>query len=292
MPTIAVTGSTGNLGGLVIDHLLEGGLPADEVIPLVRAASKGERFTARGMSPRLASYDDPDGFARAIEGVDRLVLISPPSLDNAVRLHQLHGAVMAAHSGHLTQLAFVSFSDAEQRPFGLEDVDLAIEHSIRAASIPFTFLRNSVYLEELAAELTVAAKSGELLSATGNHALNWAPRVSQAAAIAAAVTQDGHIGSTYDLVSPEPYTYDDVAALLSEAVGRQITHRLATPAEVDSALVEAGINPEHAHSVANDFHLAIASGTCRTTGNDIERLSGHSGAVTADDIAALVKDAA
>ncbi|MGO1550268.1 MAG: NmrA family NAD(P)-binding protein [Nesterenkonia sp.] len=292
MPTIAVTGATGNLGGLVIDHLVEGGFPADEVMPLVRSVRKGERFTARGMSPRVASYDDPEGFARAIDGVDKLVLISPPSLDNAVRLHQLHGAVMAAHGGHLTQLAFVSFSDAEKRPFGLEDVDLAIEHSIRAAGIAFTFLRNSVYLEELAPELTVAVESGQLLSATENRAMNWAPRVSQAAAIAAAVTQDGHIGSTYNLVSPEPYTYDDVAALLSEAVGRQITHRLATPAEVDSALVEAGIHPEHAHSVANEFHAAIASGTCRTTGNDIERLSGHSGAVTADDIAALVKGAA
>ncbi|MGO1523890.1 MAG: hypothetical protein ACTHV8_09390 [Nesterenkonia sp.] len=199
---------------------------------------------------------------------------------------------MAAHGGQLTQLAFVSFSDAEKRTLGLEDVDLAIEHSIRAAGIAFTFIRNSVYLEELAPELAVAVESGQLLSATENRAMNWAPRVSQAAAIAAAVTQDGHIGFTYNLVSPKPYTYDDVAALLSETVGREITHRPATPAEVDSALAEAGINPEHAHSVANGFHLAIASGTCRTTGNDIERLSGHSGAVTADDIAALVKDAA
>lgn len=125
MPTIAVTGATGHLGGLVIDHLITSGLPAGDVIPLVRSVEKGERFVARGMSPRVASYDDPDGLARAIERVDKLVLISTPSLDNAVRLHQLHGAVMTAHGAQLTQLAFVGLSDPEERPFGLEDVDLA-----------------------------------------------------------------------------------------------------------------------------------------------------------------------
>ena len=289
MPTIAVTGATGHLGGLVIDHLVTLGVAAADVIPLVRSAEKGERFVARGMAPRVASYDDPAGFARAVAGVDKLVLISPPTLDNAVRLHQLHGAVMAAHAAQLTQLAWVSLSDPEERPFGLEDVDLAIEHSIRAAGIPFTFLRNSVYLDELAPELAVAAASGELVSATDNHTMNWAPRADQAAAIAGAVTQDGHIGATYNLVSPEPYTYDDVAALLSEATGRHVIHRTAAATTVIPALIDGGMGPEHAESMVRDFHAAIATGKCHTTSSDIARLSGHTGHPTADYLAALAK---
>lgn len=289
MTTIAITGATGNLGGLVIDHLLTSGVAPADVVPLVRSADKGERFTARGMAPRVATYDDPDGFARAIEGLDKLVLISPPTLDNAVRLHQLHGAVMAAHATPLTQLAYVSLSDPEERPFGLEDVDLAIEHSILAADIPFTFLRNSVYLDELAPELAVAAASGELLSATGNHTLNWAPRTDQAAAIAAAVTQEGHLGATYNLVSPEPYTYDDLAIVLSQVTGRPVVHRTAPDDEVVAALAAGGMDAVHAQAMVGDFHAAIATGKCHTTGGDIERLSGRSGLPTAEHIGALAE---
>ncbi|MET8922531.1 NmrA family NAD(P)-binding protein [Streptomyces sp. NPDC004623] len=289
MSTIAVTGATGNLGGLVIDHLIASKVPAADVIPLVRSAQKGEAFAARGMAPRVATYDDPEGFARAIEGVDKLVLISPPELDNAKRLHQLHGAVMAARGAGLEQLALVSLADPEERPFGLEDVDLAIEYSIRAAGIPFTFLRNSVYLDELAGELAVAAATGELLSATDNHTMNWAPRGDMAAAIASAVMQDGHIGATYNLVSPEPYTYDDLAAQLSEATGRPVTHRVAPDSEVVAALIAGGMGQEHAESMVRDFQGAIAAGKCRTTGDDIEHLSGRSGRPTPHYLKALTE---
>lgn len=280
MSTIAVTGATGNLGGLVIDHLLTLGVPAGDIVPFVRSERKGEPFVARGMAPRVASYDDAEGFERALEGIDKLVLISPPSLDNAGRLHQLHGVVMAAHAAKIEQLAYVSLSDPEERPFRLEDVELAIESSIRAAGIPHTFLRDSVYLDELAPELAVAVSSGELLSATANHTMNWAPRVDQAKAIAAAVSQDGHLGKTYDLVSPEPYTYDDVAAILSQATGKTIAHRLAPADEVIQALTTGGMDAERAKSMVDDFQAAIAAGKCRTTGGDIEHLAGVSGRPT------------
>ncbi|MFC4562176.1 NmrA family NAD(P)-binding protein [Nocardiopsis mangrovi] len=291
MPTIAVTGATGNLGGLVMDHLLTSGVAAGDVIPLVRSDAKGRRFAARGMAPRVATYDDPEGFARAIEGVDKLVLISPPSPDNAVRLQQLHGAVMAVHASNLTQLAYVGLADPEERPFCLEDVDLAIEHSILAAGIPFTFLRNSVYLDELGPELAAAAASGELLSATGNHPMNWAPRADMAAAIAGAVTQEGHLGATYNLVSPEPYTYDDIAALLSQATGRPVTHRAAPGPDVVQSLTTWGMDPDHAQAMVEDFQAAIATGKCHTTGGDIERLSGRSGRPTADYLVSLAQSA-
>lgn len=289
MSTIAVTGATGNLGGLIIESLLELGVPATSIIPVVRSAPKGERFAARGMAPRVASYDDPESFERALEGVDKLVLISPPLLENAVRLHQLHGAVMAAYRAKLEQLAWVSLSDPEQRAFGLEDVDLAIEHSIRAAGIPFTFLRDSTHLDELGPELTVAAKTGELLSVTGEGRMNWAPRADQAKAIASAVTQEGHLGRTYNLVSPEPYTYDDVAQILSDATGATITHRQAPADEVVAALSDGGMDAEHAESMVTYFQDSIATGKCRTTGNDIEQLAGVSGRPTPEYFTVLIE---
>ncbi len=289
MTTIAVTGATGNLGGLVIDRLLALGVPAADVVPLVRSPEKGERFAPRGMSPRVASYDDPDGFRQALAGVDRLVLISSPSLENVVRLRQLHGAVMAVYDAGVSQLAYVGLADPEEYAFGLEDVELATEHTIRAAGVPYTFLRNSVYLDELAPELHVALASGELLSITGDQTLNWAPRADQAAAIAASVLDERHVGKTYNLVGPQRYTYADIAAMLSEATGTNITYRCAPAEDVILALTAGGMDAEHARGMVTVFQQAIASGKWPTTGNDIERLSGHTGRVTVASIADLVE---
>ena len=288
MSVIAVTGATGNLGGLVVNHLLDQGVSASNIVPFVRSEEKGEHFRVRGISPRVASYDDPAGFEKALGGIDKLVLISPPVLDNAKRLHMLHGTVMAAYAAQLQQLAYVSLADPEERPFQLEDVDLAIEHSILATGMPFTFLRNSVYLDELGPELAVAAESGELVSATGNHTLNWAPRADMAASIASSVATEGHLGKTYNLVSPHSFTYADIAALLSQATSRTITHRQVNPEEAIQALIKGGMDPDSAKSMVEYFHRAIESGKCRTTGNDIEQLSGRSGKPTAEYLAALV----
>lgn len=150
-----------------------------------------------------------------------------------------------------------------------------------------SILRNSVYLDELGPELKVATTSGVLLSVTGGHTMNWAPRADQAAAIAAAVAGDDHLGRTYDLVSPEPYTYDDLADLLSEATGKSIVHRSAPPHEVVQALIHGGLDADHAESIVHLFQRAIATDACRTTGSDIEHLSGASGRPTPAYLAGL-----
>lgn len=288
MITIAVTGATGHLGGLVIERLLALGFPAGDIVPVVRSTVKGERFVSRGLSPRVASYDDADGFRSALAGVDKLVLISSPSLDNVVRLRQFHGAVMAAYDAGISHIAYVGLSDPEEYAFGLEDVELATEHTIRATGVPFTFLRDSVYLDELAPELRVALASGELLSVTGDATMNWAPRADQAAAIAASVVDDRHLGQTYNLVSPQRYTYADVARMLSDATGKNIIHRTAPPEEVIAALVAGGMDAEHAESMVTVFQRGIAEGKWPTTGNDIKHLSGYSGIPTSEYLANLV----
>lgn len=157
----------------------------------------------------------------------------------------------------------------------------------RPAPIPFKFLRNSIYLDELTPELAVAAASGELLSAIENHAMSWAPGSDQAAAITAAITTDWHLGATNNMVSPEPNTYDDLARVLSQATGKQITHRQAPAAQVVQVQIDGSMDDDHARSTVTDSQGAIAGGKCRTIGDDIQRLSGR-GRPTPDYLATPV----
>jgi len=72
---IVVTGATGNLGSLIIEGLLAGGLAA-EVAVAVRNPERAASFAKGGIEVRLADYDEPRTLERAFGAGDRVLLIS------------------------------------------------------------------------------------------------------------------------------------------------------------------------------------------------------------------------
>lgn len=173
-----------------------------------------------------------------------MVLISPPGdRGNSVdRLRLLLGAVFAAQGAGIKHLAYVGLAAPELRVFKLEDVELAVEHAIRAVGLPYTFLRNSVYFDELGPEINIAITTGELVSASGNGPLNWVPRSSLAEAAVEALLNDNNLNQTYELVAAETFTYDDLADAISAFTGRSITHSQAPRDDAKQAL-QAGERP-------------------------------------------------
>ena len=71
----AITGASGQLGRLVIDHLLKT-VPAGEIVAAVRNPAKVSDLAARGVIIREADYTRPDTLPVALAGVDKLLLIS------------------------------------------------------------------------------------------------------------------------------------------------------------------------------------------------------------------------
>src|SRR5215212_3901346 len=84
--TIAVTAATGQLGTLVVDELLAR-VPAERVVAIARDAEKAAPLAAKGVDVRVASYDDPAALGAALQGVDRLLLISSSEVGRRVTQH-------------------------------------------------------------------------------------------------------------------------------------------------------------------------------------------------------------
>ena len=66
MSVTAVTGATGQLGHLIVEGLLTAGLPATDVVALVRTPQKAADLAARGVQVRLADYDVPETLTAAL----------------------------------------------------------------------------------------------------------------------------------------------------------------------------------------------------------------------------------
>ncbi|WP_431794442.1 NmrA family NAD(P)-binding protein [Bacillus altitudinis] len=275
MNKIMITGATGKLGGLTIDHLLNSrGISASQIIALVRDKKKAKHLADKGIEIRVGSYDDLSSLNLAFEGVNKLLLISSAELNNVKRLQQNHNAVMAAKSAEVDHIFYVGLANPELRAYELEDVELATEHSIRAVNLPFTFIRNGTYLDEVTYDLNTAVKHGELLSSTNGKAFNFVLRKDLALANAIVLTEEGHQNKIYELVRSKLITYSDLASALSRITKKEISYKEVPNNITIKRLVESGVNAESAESLVNVFHKAIADEKFLFTSNDLEQLLG------------------
>ncbi|KAI1471454.1 NAD(P)-binding protein [Daldinia caldariorum] len=87
MPTIAVGGASGKIGGATLSALLAHNLvPASSIIALTSSRPGSSTFDALaakapGLRVRHADFEDAASFEKALEGVDRFFLVSTPHVE-------------------------------------------------------------------------------------------------------------------------------------------------------------------------------------------------------------------
>lgn len=102
MTTIAITGATGELGRLVVAALLDRGVPAQNIVAAVRTPEKAADLAAGGVQVRHADYAQPETLAPALEGVERVLLISGSPGE---RVHQHANVINAAEQAGVQLIA-------------------------------------------------------------------------------------------------------------------------------------------------------------------------------------------
>jgi NAD(P)H dehydrogenase (quinone) len=102
---IVITGASGQLGRLVIAHLLET-VPASQIIAAARDPKKLPDLAAKGVQVRQADYSQPATLERAFEGAEKVLLISSSEVGQRVAQHQ--AVIDAAKHAGVKLLAYTS----------------------------------------------------------------------------------------------------------------------------------------------------------------------------------------
>lgn len=276
MKKVLVTGATGNLGSLTIDHLLnKKHVSSEQIVAMVRDKKRAEHLSNKGVELRVGNYNDMDTLIEAFNGIEKLLIVSSPSLDNIERLNQQYNVVMAAKVAEVKHIVLVSIADADKRLFGLEDVDRATEHMIRAVNIPFTFMRNGVYLDEIMFDLKNAIENEELVSSTKGNGFNFVLRSDLALANATVLSEEGHENKIYNLVNSKLISYPEIASILTEITGNEIEYRESSEKEVIKNLTDSGVSKEGAELLVHSFQTNIAKGAFQSTSDDLNQLIGE-----------------
>ena len=269
---ISVTGASGHLGRLVVTGLLDAGVPAAEIVAVVRTPDKVTDLSDRGVHVRQADYTDAAALERALQGTDRLLLVSGSEVGQRVPQHT--NVLQAAKAAGVELLVYTSATKADDTPLPLAPEHIATERLIADFGIPAVVLRNNWYLENYDQQIGQAAQTGSLIGSSGSGRIAAATRADYAAAAVAVLTADSPTTGVFELGGDDAFTLADLAAAVSTASGREVTYTDLTAEEHVRALLDAGLPEGTAHFVVG-LDQAIAQGALDTGSTDLSQLTGR-----------------
>lgn len=115
-----------------------------------------------------------------------------------------------------------------------------------------------------------------------------ASRADYAAAAAAVLTRDGHLGKAYELSGDSAWSFAEYAAEIARQTGRPITYR-SVPAETHVAILTGAGVPAPFAEILADVDKAIERGLLARTDGDLARLIGRPATPLADTVAEALR---
>jgi len=222
---ILITGSTGNNGGEIIASLLKRG--RTDVRALVRNpekdAIKVAAFHAQGVEVVQGDLASPDTLGSAMAGVDRMLLLSPVN-PNAVELQgNAIRAAAAAGVGHVVKLSMIGAALDSSVPLGRWHRQS--EQELERSGMAWTHLRpNDLMRYNTALLMSSIEREGAFYDSLGDARVAMVAEDDVAEVAATALTEPGHESRVHILTGPEALSFTDVAAALTQALGRPVRY--------------------------------------------------------------------
>ncbi len=267
---IAITTPAGHVGGATADFLLD--FSGDgSVKPLCRRPNRVEKLVERGADVAVGSQDDADYLIRATGDVNALFWVTPPGFgsDNVRAFQNRLGqaAAAAVRGNHIPRVVNLSsigaqFDSGVGPINGLHDV----EGRLNDAADNITHLRPGFFFENLLFQLDSMRKRGTIsmpISGSRRFPMIAARDIGRVAAERlSSRSWTGH--SVLELHGPADLSLEEVADILSQALGRKIDYVRCTAQEQRQALLETGMSEDIANLML-EMYDAFESGRLQPT---------------------------
>lgn len=281
---IAITGATGQLGQHVFANLLNT-TAANQLVAVVRNPAKAEALSQKGVVVRQADYGDEAALTRALQGVDKLLIIS--SSEVGQRAPQHRNIINAAKAAGVKFIAYTSLLHADTSPLGLADEHVATEKMLADSGIPYALLRNGWYTENYLASAPAALEHGVFIGAAGEGKIASATRADYAAAAARVIAEDGHAGKVYELAGDHGWTLSELAAELAKQSGKNVVYQNLSQADFAAALKSVGLPAGLADMLA-DSDVGASKGGLFDDSHTLSKLIGRPSTSLADSVKGIL----
>lgn len=265
--TIALTAATGNIGRH-LTKLLTG--TGTKTRLLVRDRSTSPAADDGDVQTRSVDLDDAASLDAALAQVDRLFLLSPgpdtPAQDAA--------AIEAAVRNGVDHIVLLSSLGIEAGGIGGGRPHAPGEKVLKDSGLSYTILRPSEFMTNTLGWLPEITSQGTISVPTGHGRVALIDPADIAAVAFAALTQPGHAGRTYRLTGPESLSTADMAARISQVIGKPVTHHDSSVEQYRQAATHQGLPPLMVDTLA-EYYPALADGAMDILTTDVEQVTGR-----------------
>jgi uncharacterized protein YbjT (DUF2867 family) len=219
--TILIMGATGNVGRATLAALNASGV---EAVAFARDPRRAAELLGEQQPLRVGDLSDTDSVAAALDGIDCVLLCS--GNDPALRELQLN-AVQAIAAGEARRVVKISASPVAARadsPSRVGRDHAAVEQALRATGREVIALRPNVFMQSFLAQAPAVA-AGVLAGPEADPRVSFIDASDIGRVAAAALTADEPSAGVLEVTGAEALTWSDVAAAMSEALGRPVAYR-------------------------------------------------------------------
>lgn len=283
---IVITGASGQLGRLVIEHLLKS-VPASHIVAAVRSPEKAADLAALGVQVRKADYAQPATLDSAFAGAEKVLLISSSEVGQRVAQHK--AVIDAAKRAGVKLLGYTSVLHADTSLLGLAEEHRQTEVALAESGVPSVVLRNGWYNENYTAGIQGDLAHGAHFGSAGEGRISSAARADYAAAAAAVLTaSESQAGKVFELAGDTSYTLSEFAAEVARQSGKAVVYTDLPQADYKGALLNAGL-PEFVAELLANSDAAAAKGALFDDGRQLSTLIGRATTPLAVSVTAALK---
>jgi NAD(P)H dehydrogenase (quinone) len=215
---IAVTAASGQLGSAIVRELKQQ-IGTEHVIGIVRTP---EKATHLGVEIRKGDYTSRSDFDAALEGVDKVLLVSGMD-DPSKRIPQHRNVIEAAKQNNVKKIVYTSIVGAEESTAfsPIVQSNRQTEKDVQASGLDWVIGRNGIYIEPDLEYIDTYVKEGGIKNCAGEGKCGYTSRTELANAYTQLLLQDNLNGQTYNLVG-KPITQAELAKLINQVYGTQL----------------------------------------------------------------------
>jgi NAD(P)H dehydrogenase (quinone) len=244
--TVLVIGASGQTGREVISSLTQFD-PSVRVLAGVRDRTKGETLFGHNLSVETIELDTAkdDVVDAALQGVDRIVLISPISPATPENNTKVMRAAEQAGIGFVVQLSGLSGTRYHDAFKVLGQYAVAMEAPVRQSQLPFTILQPCMFLQNLLTIYGTELAQDHTMTCPipGDQVIAYIDIRDVAACISKVVLMpELYCNQTLYPTAPRLVSHHQLLNMLSAEMGQHFTYREIPFNVYQENLVQAGVS--------------------------------------------------
>lgn len=269
MNAILVTGATGNIGSQLVGDLRRRGEP---VRAFVRDVAKARTLLGDDVDLAFGDYDDPASVAAALDGVDRVFLLTPSHPKMVTWEEAVLDTATAGDVRLVVKMSTVGADPGSHARFAAWQG--RCEELLRDSGIAAVILRSSYHMTNVLFAAETVRLSGKIFAPLADAKIAMVDRRDLAAVAAVTLTEGGHAGRTYVLTCPDAITYHGVAATLGTVLGKAVEYVDVPEEAAVGAMMGAGA-PEWMARGVGEVYRQVREGIAAQTTDVVRVLTGR-----------------